>query len=295
MNAEPFNWNDIPLLLELARSGSMSAAGRALGSDVSTVSRRLAAVEKGLQTRLFIRGSQGYQPTDAGRVFMAHAEQAYGQVHAMLLATRSEADGIAGMVRLTAIDALFDHWLAARLPDLLQTHPLLRVKLMADNQNLSFTRREADFALRLGRPTRDAALLMRKVGEMGFAVYGGGAHTAVARRDWRKQPWLAYDDELRKTPEMQWLGRLDPSLQPALQVNSVSTLVRACEAGLGLALLPCIVAERNGLRRLGIKPEVKREVWLLSHRDTARIRRFRAVVDWLAQTFKADAAILAGD
>ena len=94
----------------------MSAAGRALGSDVSTVSRRLAAVEKGLQTRLFIRGSQGYQPTDAGRVFMAHAEQAYGQVHAMLLATRSEADGIAGMVRLTAIDALFDHWLAARLP-----------------------------------------------------------------------------------------------------------------------------------------------------------------------------------
>jgi DNA-binding transcriptional LysR family regulator len=54
-----FDWNDIPILLALARERSMRRAADYLGMDVSTVSRRLAAAEKRLETRLFIRGPRG--------------------------------------------------------------------------------------------------------------------------------------------------------------------------------------------------------------------------------------------
>jgi len=54
-----FDWNDIPLILPLAHSGSMSATARALGMHPSTVSRRVAAAEKALKLRLFIRDDTG--------------------------------------------------------------------------------------------------------------------------------------------------------------------------------------------------------------------------------------------
>ncbi len=293
MNPSDLDWNDIPLLLALARSGSMSAAARSLGVDVSTVSRRVAAAEAALQTPLFIRSTRGYQPTDAGAVFIARAEQVQGEVQTLVLETRAEAEGIHGTVRITAVDTLFDYWLVERLPALLRLHPQLRIQLIADDGNLSFTRREADFALRLARPTRDAALLMRKLGQIGMAVYAGKAFDGVPRAQWGAQPWLAYNDELSGLPEMQWLARLSPAPRRVVQVSSATTLVHACKAGLGLALLPSFIADAAGLHRLSGGPELHRDLWLLSHRDTASIKRFRAVADWLQQAFETDRTALA--
>lgn len=291
--AMDLDWNDIPLLLTLAASGNMSETGRALGMDTSTVSRRVQAAEKALKVRLFIREPGGYVPTDAGRVFLARAESVVSDVRSMLLDTRAEAEGLAGPVRLTAIDALFNHWLVPLLPELLRVHPDLRLQLLAANNDLSFTRREADLAIRMARPKQDAALLMRKVGELGFAVYGAPALAGTAREQWRDACWLAYGDELARVPEMQWLQRLQPSR--IIQFSSAATMVHACEAGLGLALLPCIIGDRAGLSRMSQAPELHRDMWLLSHRDAGSIARFRVVADWLRERFAADAAAFRGD
>ncbi|MEK1906858.1 MAG: LysR family transcriptional regulator [Pseudomonas sp.] len=290
-----FDWNDIPLLIALARDGSMSAAGRALGIDPSTMSRRLAAAEAALQTRLFIRDNAGYHPTEAGLVFLSYAERVSGDVKSMLLDTCSEAEGISGAVRITSIDFLFSHWLVDHMPALLEQYPRLQLQLLVGNQALSFTRREADFALRLARPQDDAALVMRKVGDIGFAVYGAERFANLAREQWAEQPWLAYGEELAEMAEMRWLREIAPDAHYPIRVSSVSTLVHACQTGMGLALLPCILGERNGLRRLSDEVEVLREVWLLSHRDAGKIGRYQAVSNWLKQVFEQEAAGLRGE
>ncbi len=61
-----------------------------------------------------------------------------------------------------------------------------------------------------------------------------------------------------------------------------------------MALLPCILGDREGLVRLS-GPVVMREIWLLSHRDAGRIGRFQAVSDWLREVFDQDAAQLSGE
>ena len=78
-----FDWNDIPLILALARTGNMSATGRHLGVDASTISRRIAAAEKSLKLRLFIRDNTGYCLTDAGQVFVRHGEGVFGNVQGL--------------------------------------------------------------------------------------------------------------------------------------------------------------------------------------------------------------------
>ena len=288
-----FDWNDIPILLALARHGSLSAAGRSLGVDPSTMSRRLVAAETALQTRLFIRDNNGYQPTDAGLAFIDYGERILGDVQSMLLEARSEASAISGAVSITSIDFLFSHWLVQHMPQLSRTYPNLQLQLIPANRSLSFTRREADFALRLARPQDDAALVMRKVADIGFAVYAATAFSQLPPCDWPQQPWLAYGEELDETPEMQWLRNFAPNASYALRASSVTTLTHACETGLGMALLPCILGERNGLVRLS-GPVVARQIWLLSHRDAGRIGRFQAVANWLRDIFDQDAALFSG-
>lgn len=292
--ANEFDWNDIPLILSLARTGSMSASGRTLGVDASTISRRIAAAEKSLQLRLFIRDNTRYQLTEAGKVFVEYGEAVYGNVQSMLLASSREAEAITGMVRITAIDFLFDHWMLPQLPALHAQYPQLELHLMADNDNLSFTRREADFALRLAQPGEDAALVMRKLGDIGWTVYGSAGMEAVPREEWGNQPWIMYGEQLSHVPEMRWIRSLGAQVRGPVRVNSLTTMIRACEAGLGLALLPCLIGEPAGLRRLSERPEVQRELWLLSHRDAGSIARFKVVSAWLAKLFADSRQVMCG-
>jgi hypothetical protein len=92
---------------------------------------------------------------------------------------------------------------------------------------------------------------MRKLGDLGFAVYGHAKFADTPRGCWGAQPWIAYDDSLSGTAEMQWLAAMEPSPRKVLKVNSLSTMVRACRAGVGMALLPCIMGEQEGLQRIG--------------------------------------------
>lgn len=289
-----FDWNDIPLLLKLADTGSMSQAGRILGLDASTVSRRVAAAEKALGVRLFIREPTGYQATDAGRVFLAHAESVLDRVQTMLVDTRAEGEGVSGVVSITAIDVLFSHWILRYLPPLLAQYPGLQINLIGDNRDLSFTRHEADLAIRLSRPNEDAALRMRKVGDLGFAVYSAPSFAGLPREGWADAPWLAYPLELSRMPEMQWLDRLELR-RPPTRLSSVSMILRACQEGVGIALLPCIAADGAGLQRLEPQPVIHRELWLLSHRDAGHVTRFRTVADWMVRLFESHAAALRGD
>ncbi|WP_295993921.1 LysR family transcriptional regulator [Rugamonas sp.] len=289
-----FDWNDIPLILSLARSGSMSATGRALGLNTSTVSRRLAAAEKALALRLFIRDNTRYQLTDAGRVFVEYGEAVYGNVHDMLTASTRQAQAIAGTVRVTAIDFLLDYWLMAHLPALQAQHPQLQLQLTANNGNLSFTRREVDLALRLSKPDADAALVMRKLGQFSYAVYGHARHAGLARADWGRHGWIGYDDTLAHLPEMAWIAGLSPRPPWSLRVNSLSTMVRACREGVGLALLPCLIGQQEGLTRLAPQQELHRELWLLSHRDAGSIARFKLVAEWLTGLYADSVARLCG-
>lgn len=292
----PFDWNAIPLILALARTGNKSAAARAMGVDGSTVGRRIAAAERALKVRLFTRDTTTWRLTDAGRVFTEQGVAVDGAVRSMVLATVGEAGAMGGTVRVSTIDFLFDYWLAAHLPALGATHPGLTVQLQGGNDNLSFIRQEADLALRLARPDHDAALLMRRLGTLGFAVYTSADAPCVPAAEWGAQPWLTYGAPLAHLPEMRWIAQNVPHAQCALQVDSLSTMARACRAGVGLALLPCLLGDgaREGLRCCSTAPVLQRDLWLLRHRDSGAIARFEFVAAWLAHRYAADAARLRG-
>lgn len=277
-----FDWNDIPVILALARGGSIAAAARALGIDASTVGRRLSAAERRLGSRLFARDRDGLRLTEAGAAFVARGASVAEQVNGMLLAADGARAVMEGVVRIGAIDFLVDWWLLPHLSQLGARYPGLQVELMGSNDNVSFARREADLALRLGRPVDEPAVAMRKLGKLGWAVYGAPAFAGAGRQQWPAMPWIAYHDNLAHLPEMRWLAREQPDARRSLRTDSLNTMAAACRAGLGLALLPCLLDGAPGLVRLDGRIEVVRELWLLRHREAVATQRIGAVADWLA-------------
>ena len=135
---------------------------------------------------------------------------------------------------------------------------------------------------------------MRKIGELGWAVYGHADHPPLSAAEWPKHAWLSYTDDLAHVPEMRWLEELKISQPAVLQSSHLETLIHACKHGVGLALLPCMIANEAGLKQLSNGPVVFREIWLLSHRQTSQLARFETVYNWLVEEFARSTQLLRG-
>src|SRR5512146_1243587 len=172
------DWGDLRFFLELSRSGSLSGAARRLKVDRNTVGRRVASLEEALGLALFERGPQGWTRTAAGDELAALASRVEENVLALARHADAADRDMAGTVRLTTATHICAQLLVPSLPLLHERHPRLLLEVAVDQRIFDLTRREADLALRLGRP-REAGLVMRKLGDLAYGLYAARGSAAA--------------------------------------------------------------------------------------------------------------------
>lgn len=105
------------VLLAIAKTGSLGAAGRELGLTQQAVSARLSAMEAQTGVRLAIRSARGSQLTSAGVVVTEWADQlleAAGQVDAGLASLRTESrKRLKVAASLTVAEQLMPRWIVS--------------------------------------------------------------------------------------------------------------------------------------------------------------------------------------
>jgi DNA-binding transcriptional LysR family regulator len=177
--------------------------------------------------------------------------------------------------------------------------PAIALEVLVDNRVLNLSRREADLALRLMRPTQPQ-LLARRLARVGMGLYASRAY--VARRGRPDAPGLeghdviGYDEASAPAAESEWLATRAARATVVLRTNSARGLLSAVASGLGLALLPCFVADGvAGLVQVRPPREaVTRDLWLLVHHELKHAARVRALTDFLVAEVGARAEALAG-
>jgi DNA-binding transcriptional LysR family regulator len=194
-------------------------------------------------------------------------------------------------VRISAPPAFASHFLVERLNALVASSPELEIELMAENALISLARGEADIAIRMRRPEGDA-IVTRKVGEVAFGLYASPAYLSHRPRErWR---FIGYDKSLDSAPQQQWLKVLAAGTSLQFRTNDLVTLMEGAAGGLGVAVLPCFMADRDvrlvPAPMAGTPPS--RPIWLLVHSDLSRSPRIRCVLDHLTQSVAAASAIL---
>ncbi|WP_050626940.1 LysR family transcriptional regulator [Bradyrhizobium viridifuturi] len=292
----PLDWNDLRLVLAVAREGSLSGAARRLGVTHSTVFRRLGAIETAIGTRLFERFRDGYAPTPAGETAAVSAARLEDEVLALERQLAGQDLRPSGPVRITTTDTL-GAVLMRHLPGMRRAHPEIQPEIIVSNAMANLTRREADIAIR-PTPAPSELLVGRRIADIAHAVYGSRAY--LARRDDKDlsaHDWIGLDDALAGTVIAGWMREHLRAARVACRVDALPALRDAAAAGMGLALLPCYVGDlAPALRRLAPKPlaEPRSALWLLTHDDLRRTARIRATLDFLAKALASDRALFEG-
>jgi len=283
-NAE-LNWDDLRVALAVFRGGSLSAAARVLEVNQTTVSRRVQGLEHTLGGRLFDRHDGVHTPTALGGEVLAHGERVETEMTALMTDVGAPGSTLSGAVRITAVGSILSTVLAPGLGRFTVDYPDVHIQLIGADANLSFTRRETDLALRMGRP-RTGAMLARKLTDVDYGIYGACALGTEAGEDSMAR-WVGFDDSLADIAEHRWLmrhlGAQRARERIVMKTNSFQTLVAAIGAGVGRGIVPCFVGDRDPqLVRLGEQtPVLKRELWLLTHQELASWPRIQAVSQWI--------------
>ena len=292
------DWNDLRYFLAVSRSGTLVRAARELGVEHTTVSRRLAALERALDTRLFIRGPEGLTLTAAGSDLLPSAEAIQRNVDAIERLVSGQDQKVEGKVRLTIPEAM-NTYILQSLTGLRERHPGLLVEVLSDNRDLDIRRGEADLAIRI-RDVSDPDLIGRRIGCSGWALYAAPAYIerkgSIASPDeLRGHDLIQYEASLAGIPGAVWLAKHAPDANVVVRGNSVAAVSDAAVVGFGLAALPCFLGEQNpALRRLYPEPIGSADIMLVVHPDLARVARVRATMDFIVELFMRDAALFIG-
>jgi DNA-binding transcriptional LysR family regulator len=168
--------------------------------------------------------------------------------------------------------------------------------LRGETQLLDLSRREADVALRFGRP-KQTSLLARRLGQVRFGLYASDQYlerrglprnlAALVEHD-----FVGFEAALDDLEQVRWIRRAVPEPRYVLRCNGTTIQALACAAGHGIALLPDYVGAREPrLRRL--LPRLlgpTRELWFVTHQDLRGNARVVAFQGFASRALSAEAS-----
>jgi DNA-binding transcriptional LysR family regulator len=272
MDNEP-NWEWYRTFLSVCETGSLSAAGRALGMTQPTVGRHIESLESALGLKLFTRSFDGFAPTAAAAELQPYAASVAATAAALRRVASSIGDGVRGTVRVTASDVIGVEVLPAILADLRAAHPELVVELVLSNKIGDLLQREADIAVRMVRPTQQA-LVARQIGSIEIGLFARRSYLAAhgtpdSLDALAGHALIGYDQQTAMVRA--WLDRFPAFARDKLALRCDSDLAQlgAIRAGVGIGWCQAGLAARDGnlVRVLADECALPLPTWIAMHED----------------------------
>ncbi|PTQ07480.1 LysR family transcriptional regulator [Sphingomonas oleivorans] len=232
--------SDIAILVEAIHAGSLAAAARRLGIAPMAASRRLAALEEQLGTRLVHRTTRALALTPEGEAFLPYAQAMLEDEANARAAVRPSAAGASGLLRVTASVPFGRKVVTPMIPDFMRANPDVQVDLLLTDSIVDIVAQGIDVAVRIAT-LRENALVARRLADNPRALYAApayiadhGAPTTLAE--------LARHQCLATTGVSHWTflngaRTVRQKVAGRFTASSVEALHQACLGGLGIANL----------------------------------------------------------
>jgi DNA-binding transcriptional LysR family regulator len=283
------DWDDIKVLLALARKGSARGAAQVLGVSNSTVTRRLDELEHNLKAHLFDRTPDGYRLTAAAEQLLPTAEHVEELILAAERRIHGEDQHLEGPVRVTLPASGGMGRLMKRLARFAEEYPGIELELSSSTETLDLSRREADIAVRVmpaGVKPPDN-LIGRYLSPLSASAY---VHRDLLRKDAPDDvSHLVWVGKAPAGQKEEWLQSTDFRDNPVRHaIQELSLVVGAVRAKMGMAFLPCLFASdhKELVRVPGARVVHQSDLWVLTHKDLRLSARLRALREVIAEEFE---------
>ena len=274
-----FDLLTLNLVLAIADTRSITRGAAQEHRALAAASKRLSDLEGRLGVALFERRARGVEPTEAGRALVRHIRSLNASLHALESEVVEFSRGIKGHLRIAATAGAITECLPADLAAFSQAHPGIRISLE------DLTSAEVQAAVAEGRadvgifvpPQHAAHLRCRPYRDGELAVLVPRDHVLARRQAVAFDALLDFDivglhlgatlqEQMRE--RAQALGR---TLNVRLQVRGFDAIAQLVEAGLGVAVLPAVAAQRFArifaVQPLALQADWSRRPYLLAVRD----------------------------
>ncbi|WP_205571842.1 LysR family transcriptional regulator [Arthrobacter celericrescens] len=296
MNPNP---DDLLILLAVSRTGKFTTAAQHLGLNHTTVSRRIAALEKALGGRTLARAAGGWELTELGAEAAAVGERIEAAVGTLEAEDRAP-DPIAGVVRMTATDGFSAYIAAPAVARLRTQHPGLSVEIITVTRRALQQRSGLDLEVVVGEPQVHRAESVR-LGQYMLGMYASrdylAAHgTPRSVEELITHPLVYFVDSMLQVDDLDAPRRLVPSMRDGVSSTNVFVHVEATRAGAGIGFLPCFMAGRHEdlVRLLPADFAELLPYWMVLRPDSMRRPAVAAVVRALQEETAARRDVLLG-
>ncbi|MEM8730405.1 MAG: LysR family transcriptional regulator [Pseudomonadota bacterium] len=286
------HWDDMKVFLAVARTESLSGAGRKLKLDPATVGRRITRLESALGAPLFRKSPQGYALTPGGERLLAHGERVEQAMRAGLDALSGSTDDLTGQIRIGAPDGCATYLLPQVCLSIARENPDLDIQIVAQPRVVNLSRREADMAITVSRPTA-GQLLVQKITDYHLHLVADETyldrHPLVRRDDLRGHPMVGYIPDMIFESELDYLHELGVA-RVAMASNSVPVQLKMTEGGQGLCVAhDFALSSHPRLRKiLADQIALTRAFFLVRHQSDQRSARLNRFSTLLVERLRAE-------
>jgi DNA-binding transcriptional LysR family regulator len=239
------NFDAIPVFVKVVEAGSFSAAARLLNMPKTTVSAKIAALEKRLELKLIQRTTRRLHVTEAGMKYFRHCANAMREMELGEAALQSAQGEPTGLLRVTApID--IGHLLLPRITRAyLARYPGTSVELLVSNRTVDLIAEGIDLVIRAGT-LKDSSLVAKRFFDVGTTLLA--APTYLARlgkvshpRSLAKASFVAFKgiNTLRLTNGK---SEVEIPMPARVVADDLETIKALAVLGEGIAWLPDFLA-----------------------------------------------------
>jgi DNA-binding transcriptional LysR family regulator len=258
--------DEISVFVAVLEAGSFVGAARRLAMPPSTVSARVAALEKRLGMTLIQRTTRQLRPTAAGERYFEECRLALRRLAAAEEELTASAASAAGLLRITAAVDIAQSLLPPIIAGFRQAYPETRLELIVTDRIVDLIADGIDLAIRVG-PLRDSGLITRAFVSGPSGLFASAAY--VKRRGVPKRVEdLAGHDLIAFTrmpggtlKMMRGNQPVDIPVRGALACDDMMTVRALIELDQGIGFLPPFLAEDASTPLVRVLPQ-------LSHRAT---------------------------
>jgi len=290
--ASIMDWDKLKVFHAAAEAGSFTHAGEQLGLSQSAVSRQVSALEQELSVPLFHRHARGLILTEQGDLLYRTAHEVFMKLEAARTKLTDSREKPNGELRVNTTQGIGVHWLTPRLGEFYDLYPDIRINLITGDEELDLAMREADVAIRLRQPVQPD-LIQRKLFSMHFHAYASPEYlkrsgTPHSPQDLdRHRIMVLGGNAPNYLQDVHWLTKLgrdgkEPRV-PWFVINNVLGLLRACQRGLGIAMLPDYLVEEDGglVQLFGDVDGVAFEAYFVYPEELKSVARIQVFRDFL--------------
>lgn len=241
---------DMPYFIEVARNKSFTTAAELLSVPISTLSRRIAALEKELGVQLLNRNTRNVELTESGKTFFDSCDFIMTEVGNARERLMQEVKSPVGRVRLSLNGDVFHSYMRGVLSDFAVQYPDIELNVQFTNRWVDLLTEPFDIEVRAGPgPLPDSGLIARRLTTLYPGVY-------VSSKLMEFYPMPQTPQDLKKLPCVTFTkhGNLwnlykdgheeKVSVNSVHSVNSMGLVVEFLLAGLGAAFLAPPMTEK---------------------------------------------------